>query len=209
MLDVHAPDHKLDGARDFFMHLFTITIGLLIALALENAAEALHHRHLRKEAEANITQELRENRETLNQAAKPVLEERQSLLTLLTALEATAAGSKDAMAKAGETVFGEAPIPDAAWQTASNTGVLAYMDYEEVERFSTAYKQQNMLQAAEEKALEDYLEFGPLLQLHGKTLTSAQATQLLPMVLKALGHVNGMLAIGRGTLGTYKTALGD
>lgn len=50
MLDVHAPEHPIGGPRDFLVHLLTITVGLLIALGLENSVEALHHRHQRKEA---------------------------------------------------------------------------------------------------------------------------------------------------------------
>ena len=32
MLDVHPPHGKMHGVGDFFLHLFTITVGLLIAL---------------------------------------------------------------------------------------------------------------------------------------------------------------------------------
>ena len=39
MLDVHPPHEKMHGFKDFLLHLFTITIGLLIALGLEGYAE--------------------------------------------------------------------------------------------------------------------------------------------------------------------------
>ncbi len=207
MIDVHAPEHRIGGMRDFFMHLFTITVGLLIALGLENAAESLHHRHLRHEAEVNITEELRQNRDKLKVAAPTVFSERDNLTKLLAVLESTAAGDKNTTPQQLSLTFAEEPIPDAAWTTASSTGVLSYMDYAQVERFSAAYKQQVMLQTAEEKALDDYLEFTPILGLHGKDITPAQATQVIPAVQRALAHVNGMLALGQGTLGTYDEAL--
>jgi hypothetical protein len=56
MLDVHPPERGIHGIRDFFIHLMTITVGLLIALGLENAVEAVHHRHQRKEAEVTLRQ---------------------------------------------------------------------------------------------------------------------------------------------------------
>ena len=34
-----APHEKIHGFKDFLVHLFTITIGLLIALGLEGCAE--------------------------------------------------------------------------------------------------------------------------------------------------------------------------
>jgi hypothetical protein len=41
MLDVHAPEHRIHGFRDFLVHLLTITVGLLIALSLEASVGAM------------------------------------------------------------------------------------------------------------------------------------------------------------------------
>jgi hypothetical protein len=46
MLDVHPAHHAATTWRDFFIHIATIVIGLLIAVGLEQAVEAIHHRHL-------------------------------------------------------------------------------------------------------------------------------------------------------------------
>jgi hypothetical protein len=45
MLDVHPPDHAAHTWRDFFIHIATIVIGLLIAIGLEQSVEYFHHRH--------------------------------------------------------------------------------------------------------------------------------------------------------------------
>ena len=45
MLDVHPPHAPTHTWRDFFIHIATITVGLLIAVGLEQAVEFLHHRH--------------------------------------------------------------------------------------------------------------------------------------------------------------------
>jgi hypothetical protein len=49
MLDVHPPHAPTHTWRDFFIHIATIVIGLLIAVGLEQAVEALVHRHERAE----------------------------------------------------------------------------------------------------------------------------------------------------------------
>jgi hypothetical protein len=49
MLDVHPPHHPTHGWRDFFIHIATITIGLLIAVGLEQSIEALHRAHERRD----------------------------------------------------------------------------------------------------------------------------------------------------------------
>jgi hypothetical protein len=48
-MEVHAPEHGIHSWRDFFVHMGTICLGLLIALGLEQAAEAVHRAHQRTE----------------------------------------------------------------------------------------------------------------------------------------------------------------
>jgi hypothetical protein len=62
MLDVHSAPHAAHGWRDFFVHIVTIVIGLLIALGLEQFAEGIHHRSEVREARDAIAQERVENR---------------------------------------------------------------------------------------------------------------------------------------------------
>lgn len=40
MIEVHPPEEKFHGIRDFLVHLSTITIGLLIVLGLEAGGES-------------------------------------------------------------------------------------------------------------------------------------------------------------------------
>lgn len=57
MLDVHPPEHPAHSWREFFIHIGTICVGLLIALSLEQTAELLHHRHQRRELQEAIQQD--------------------------------------------------------------------------------------------------------------------------------------------------------
>jgi hypothetical protein len=62
VLDVHMP-HATHTWRDFFIHLGTITAGLLIAISLEQSVEKLHHLHQRHELEASLRAEAATNKE--------------------------------------------------------------------------------------------------------------------------------------------------
>ncbi len=62
VLDVHMP-HATHTWKDFFIHLGTITAGLLIAISLEQSVEKLHHLHQRDELEASLRAEGVVNRE--------------------------------------------------------------------------------------------------------------------------------------------------
>jgi hypothetical protein len=208
MLDVHALEHRINGIRDFFLHLFTITVGLLIALGLEASVEAIHHRHQRDEAETLIRSEIRNNLNNLHDGEPVVIAELHQMTMVLQTLEARTR-SQPGVLHDSELVFHESPIQDAAWRTANSTGALAYMDYGEVERFSDAYKEQALLQAMEEQALEDYLELLPILSNNSSkgVVSSEAAKEAIPCTLRIIAYLNGMIDVGAGTLGTYDAAL--
>jgi hypothetical protein len=65
MLDVHAPRERVHGWSDFFIHIATIVIGLLIAVGLEQTVEYFHHRHQAREGLELLRREVDENRKNL------------------------------------------------------------------------------------------------------------------------------------------------
>jgi hypothetical protein len=96
MLDVHVPHGKLEGVKDFALHLFTITIGLLIALGLEGCVERYHKAEIRREAEANLRQELLDNQKTMRNWEPMIKDEARNMQMVLDFIEARKAGSKRA-----------------------------------------------------------------------------------------------------------------
>jgi len=60
MLDVHPPHHSTTTWRDFFIHIATICIGLLIAIGLEQSVEALHRHHERVQLRKALDNESRQ-----------------------------------------------------------------------------------------------------------------------------------------------------
>ena len=65
MLDVHAPHDRAHSWSDFFIHIATIVIGLLIAVGLEQTVEYFHHRHQAREGLALLRREVDANRLSL------------------------------------------------------------------------------------------------------------------------------------------------
>ncbi len=62
MLDVHPAHHAASTWRDFFIHIATIVLGLLIAIGLEQAVEAIHHYRQRAELREQILDVLNADR---------------------------------------------------------------------------------------------------------------------------------------------------
>ena len=63
MLDVHPAQHAASTWREFFIHIATIVIGLLIAIGLEQAVEKLHQRHQRHQLEEALQKDGEANRD--------------------------------------------------------------------------------------------------------------------------------------------------
>jgi hypothetical protein len=58
MLDVHPPHSPTHTWKDFFIHIATIVIGLLIAVGLEQTVEFVHHREQAREVRESLKLEL-------------------------------------------------------------------------------------------------------------------------------------------------------
>jgi hypothetical protein len=63
MLDVHPAHHAASTWRDFFIHIATIVLGLLIAVAIEQTVEYFHHRHQARQMQESLREESLENQE--------------------------------------------------------------------------------------------------------------------------------------------------
>ena len=208
MLDVHAPEHRIGGVKDFVVHLLTITAGLLIALGLEAMVESMHHRHQRIEAEDTIRLEIRQNRDKLVAMQTNTLKESESLDKALAFLEDLRSGKKDdpSCVKLG---FNVNPLQYAGWSTASETGALSYMDYDEAQRFGTAYRAQQMYENAVAQALGHYevLETYVPKGTDPRDMKPQDIETAIPDLRKTEADLGSMYDWGRGTLKTYDEAL--
>jgi hypothetical protein len=70
MLDVHPAHHAASTWRDFFIHIATIVIGLLIAIGLEQTVEFFHHRHQRHQLQEDLHNEAEQNLQVIDRDLK-------------------------------------------------------------------------------------------------------------------------------------------
>jgi hypothetical protein len=144
-VDVHPPHKAIESWRDFFIHLITITIGLLIALGLEGTVAWAHHRHLASEAREGIHREIEDNRSALAEDKKALVEDEQRMtknITVLRQMRKTLT-----LPKKGELIsnFSWSSPGESAWKTAHETGAVVYMDYKEVQDLDGLYLEQEVI----------------------------------------------------------------
>jgi len=155
MIDVHPPHAAAHGPRDFFIHLFTITIGLLIALGLEGAVEWQHHRHLAHDAEASMTSEVKSNASGIEEELDALHKEQEALKHDVVVLNGIIRTGKPPEHESMNITFHMHTFDSLSWTTAQTTGALAYMPYSQASEFASLYKAQEELSASEQVAGRD------------------------------------------------------
>lgn len=145
MLDIHPPHHAASTWRDFFIHIATIVIGLLIALCLEGMVEWSHHRHLVNEARETLRHEIVDNQTLLTKDLASLKQDDMRLHSNLAILTRRRANSKQETPRL-DTQWDWEGMQNSAWQTAQATGALALMPYSEVQTFADAYNQQSIVE---------------------------------------------------------------
>jgi len=136
MLDVHPPHHPTHSWKDFFVHIATICVGLLIAIGLEQAVEHLHR--------AREAHELRES--LARETDKIIRDSKQADASLKIALDwETAALRQISDAGLANKPLGNLPAAktgfyliaaDPVYRAARANGQLALLTREEVQVYA-------------------------------------------------------------------------
>jgi hypothetical protein len=210
VLDVHPVHGKMAGFKDFLLHLFTITVGLLIALALEGWVERLHQHEIRDQADANLRQEIRDNAKEIEESRKNIKSEQDNLKKMMPFLEARKAG-KDYDIHEITLSYSIGELQDASWKTAAATGALSYMDYGHVQRYAEAYHLQEKYSALQDETISEYLQLQSFL-IYGfdpTKVSPADAANAETDARKTLTHLVALEQIGTGLGKEYEKALAE
>lgn len=175
MIDIHPPAHAAHTWRDFFIHIATIVIGLLIAIGLEQALEWNHHRHLVGVARRDLHHEIVANIRTLDLDDQNLYRVRAELLSDLSNLRGIQAGHAPVNATLTAN-WAWQPLRGAAFTTARDTGVFAFMPYDEVQEYDMLYLQEQYVHDAAATYIESVNQIREPLQ-GGRALADLSADE--------------------------------
>ncbi|HEY5056954.1 MAG TPA: hypothetical protein VII58_12395 [Acidobacteriaceae bacterium] len=169
MIDVHAPHGGLHTWKDFWIHLGTITLGLLIAISLEQSVEWLHRVQQRHQLEEDLRTEGENNR----RHAEIDIALYDKIVVWLVQLqhgvdEARASGGKIAF------VYPARPegIPDSPryvayhvlqteiWTTAKESSLLVLLPRDEAQLYARLYIQADQVQTTRDRTRETGMQQG-------------------------------------------------
>ena len=160
MLDVLPPHHRLEGLKDFFIHLLTISVGLLIAVGIEGCVERHQHRELARDAKEMLRKEIEGNAKKMADTLAEIDKDEASVKENMDTVRRFAQHPNDKNQHG--TISFNFSFPEwdnTAWTTAQTTGALAYMPYNEANQFSRIYDAQHSVTIAQEKLAEDEAQF--------------------------------------------------
>jgi hypothetical protein len=142
MIDVHVPHKSEHTWVDFFIHIGTIAVGLLIAIGLEQTVEHIHKLHEARHARELIADEMRQNLKLVRDQRYNLRMHEEFLFADLAVIDRM---RKHAIDPNDHVVLFHPynTLATAAWETAKQSQLLALLPYDEVQRDATVYELQN------------------------------------------------------------------
>jgi hypothetical protein len=141
MLEPHAPHETIHSWKDFFIHIATIAVGLLIAIGLEQTVEFFHHRHEAEHARDMIADEMAINDHSQQQDLQVLTMHEDYLFADLPVIDRL---RHHALLPGDHLVIFRPTMAfkNSAWLTAQQSGALALFPYDEIQRYAYLYSMQ-------------------------------------------------------------------
>jgi hypothetical protein len=205
-MEFHLPE-PIRNLKDFFYHLGIVTLGILMALGLEQIVEAHHRTKIGQSSMESFRRELRDNRERVTEILATLPKSRAQIEREI----ARVAALGDAASKTPVPI----DYPDlhlllmssAAWDTAIATQALFYIPTEDAKHFSRAYGAFEVFMNEERTgvaAWQDLRRFGD----DAGMLTASQRRDFIEQLHRYESYTYVVEMIGKGTLADCDRALG-
>src|ERR1700684_4079700 len=203
MLEVHPPHQTAHSWRDFFIHIATIVLGLLIAIGLEQMVERIHEHYELRVAREALERELQSNRANMAADERDWLETLARLKNNLLVLEFVRQHpGTPQTALPGELQWHQGAFrwDQAVWDTAENKGIVRLMSLREANRNQAFYRLMTLMSAqslADWDAINDAHHFD-LLDNDPTHLSAQQLNETIQMTETALAkHIEFGYSFGR------------
>lgn len=176
-MEIHAPDKPIHSKKEFMFHMLTVVLGILIALALDGMVTWAHHRILVREARANIATELRNNKETIQKAVPEIQARQKQLEDMISTIDQV---EKTRKLPAGHVGYGFASyeLYSTAWKTASVSGAVTHMDYEQLKDYTDAYDLQQDFLMVQAQGFTSVGNLAAALRVLNQDMTKVSAERL-------------------------------
>jgi len=201
-VDLHAPEGPIRSIKDFLVHIVIVTIGILIALGLEQLVEARHHAHLARQAVEGFTRELTVDGRQLQDVLTTNPKVRAEIDEWIANLSAANPHEMDYPG-----IYFD-PVSTTSWETAMATQALGELPYEQAHLYADAYSALRIVDDLRRRGLSDWQG----LHTFGKNGAAMTADQRRMLVERLRSYETGTEVIdsaARNALTLIQAALGE
>jgi hypothetical protein len=204
-MDLHPPGGPVRSVKDFFVHLGVVTLGILIALGLEQLVEAHHRASLAKIAVAGFRKELAYDEGQVRDVLARMLELQGKIDAAIVTLSPTPSpGNSGApIVYPGISLY---LVSTASWDTAIATQALNELPFDAVTRYAQAYGTLRLFAETEREGLsiwQGVSRFGT----DPAALTQDQRATLIQELRRYSNALTAINFAGRGALKSCDDAL--
>jgi hypothetical protein len=204
-MDLHPPGGPVRSVKDFFVHIGVVTLGILIALGLEQLVEAHHRASLAKIAVAGFRKELAYNENQVKDVLARMPELQGMIDKAISRLTAapTPGTAEEPIKYPGISLD---LVSTASWDTAIATQALNELPFDSVSRYAQAFGTLRLFAETE----RDGLSVWQGMHRFGTDPAALTKDQRLSMIEELRRYGNVMTVIeftGRGALAACDAAL--
>ncbi len=203
-MEIDPPEKPIKSVKDFAIHILTVTIGILIALGLDALVEAHRHHVLIDHARADFRAEFTQNRAKLaleGTAEQAVKTELEGLIVYGRAKLANQPATMPAIQPTRAFVA----LTSTAWETANATQAFLYLPFTETREISAAYSRQQVYNAMEARAEEQWFSLAGLGD--PAEVTGADLKPALDKIIIAYAYLISLQVVQAQLLQDYDRAL--
>ena len=210
-MELHAPGGPVRSLKDFLVHIGVVTLGILIALGLEQLVEAHHRAQLAKTAVAGFRKDLAYNEEQVNEVLGRSAQLQAKVDAAIGALSNAGAAAAPAAAGTPQTPleypgFSLDTVSTANWDTAVATQALNELPFDAVTRYAQAYGTLRLFADFERQSLNIWQDLRHL----GTDPSGLSKEQRAELILELRRYGNALTVVqfsGRGALKSCADAL--
>lgn len=157
MHEVHAPEHPFKSVKEFFLHIVTISIGIMVALGADAIVEHYHHRELVEETRTAFLSQIDDNRKAIVENQKSVAQTDANLKQAISLVDTDFITAKHNLRDAPHEFL---DLDTGSWDPAVATGALNYMKIGEVRKYSQIHDTEITLNKLSHENEDLWLQMG-------------------------------------------------
>ena len=204
-MEFHLPG-PIRSFKDFLYHLGIVTLGILIALGLEQLVEAHHRVKIGRDSMDGFRHELIDNRGRVNEIMSTLPKVRAQIDAQIAQVTALGEGAAKTHAPIDYPDVHFLLMSSAAWDTAIAIQALYYIPADDAKRFSRAYGAFHIFMDEERSGLATWQElrgFGA----DAAALSPEQRRAFIEQLHRYESYTRVIEMIGRATLADCEHAL--